>query len=208
MSSSSSLEPSPRSPRKPARDLALIAMFAGITAVLGAVPAWAPFGFAVPITAQSLGPMLAGSIIGARRGLASMLLFLVLVAAGLPLLAGGRGGIAVFAGPSVGFLVAFPPVAWVIGAITARVLPRYRIPAGLAANLVGGIGLMYLLGVPGMAWRADLSLGTALLANAVFVPGDLVKAIIATVVAKGVHLSYPRFADEARRQRDLRAGRR
>lgn len=199
---------SPSSNVRPARDLALIAMFTGIMAALGAVPAWAPFGLAVPITAQSLGPMLAGSVIGARRGFVSMVLFLVLVAAGLPLLAGGRGGIAVFAGPSVGFLVAFPLVALVVGVITERELPRYRLPVGIAANLIGGIGVMYVLGVPGMAWRADLSLGAALVANSAFVPGDLVKVAVACTVAKGVHAAYPRFADEARRRRETTAGRR
>ena len=76
-----------------------------MVAALGLVPAFTPPGFAVPITAQSLGVMLAGSILGARRGALSLVLLLVLVAVGLPLLAGGRGGLGVFAGPSVGFLL-------------------------------------------------------------------------------------------------------
>lgn len=192
---------------RPARELALIAMFAGITAALGLVPAWAPFGLAVPITAQSVGPMLAGSVIGARRGFAAMVLLLVLVAVGLPLLAGGRGGIAVFAGPSAGFLVAFPVGALVVGAITACELPRYRVPVGLLANVVGGICAVYLIGVPVMAWRAGLSLGTALVASLAFVPGDLIKVVVATIVAKGVHAAYPRFAEEARGRRERVAAR-
>src|SRR5665811_955470 len=95
-------------PRSPARDLALIATFAGFIAALGLVPAFYPFGTAVPITTQSLGVMLAGSVIGSRRGFASLALFLALVALGLPLLAGGRGGLGVFVGPSMGFLLAYP----------------------------------------------------------------------------------------------------
>ena len=50
------------------RDLALVAVFAGIVAALGLFPAVSAFGGAVPITAQSLGIMLAGAILGPRRG--------------------------------------------------------------------------------------------------------------------------------------------
>ena len=85
--------------RSTSRDLALIATFTGVVAALGLVPLFTPPGFPVPITAQSLGVMLAGAILGARRGFCSLLLFLVLVAVGLPLLAGRRGGLGVFAGP-------------------------------------------------------------------------------------------------------------
>src|SRR4051812_50124280 len=84
------------------RDLVHVALFAAITAVLGLVPA-VNVG-PVPITAQTLGVMLAGSIVGARRGFLSQLLFLVLVAVGLPLLPRGRGGLSGVAGPPAGVL--------------------------------------------------------------------------------------------------------
>ena len=84
--------------RSTSRDLALIATFAGVVAALGLVPAFLPPGFSVPITAQSLGVMLTGAVIGGRRGFLALVLFLVLVAVGLPLLAGGCGGLAVFEG--------------------------------------------------------------------------------------------------------------
>ena len=72
-----------------ARDLAVVATFAGFIAALGLVPAFAPFGFPVPITLQSFGIMLTGAVLGARRGASAVLLFLALVALGLPLLSGG-----------------------------------------------------------------------------------------------------------------------
>ena len=71
------------------RDLAHIALSAAITTALGSAPAISVGP--VPITAQTLGVMLAGSAPGARRGSLSQLLLLVLVAVGLPLLAGGPG---------------------------------------------------------------------------------------------------------------------
>ncbi|MFN7599597.1 MAG: biotin transporter BioY, partial [Cereibacter sp.] len=83
------------------RSLTHIALFAALIAVLGLVPQ-ITLAVGVPITAQSLGIMLCGTVLGARRGALAVVLFLVLVAAGLPLLSGGRGGLGVFAGPSAG----------------------------------------------------------------------------------------------------------
>lgn len=186
-------------PRSSSRDLALVATFAGVVAALGVVPAFTPPGFTVPITAQSLGVMLAGSILGARRGALSLLLFLALVAAGLPLLAGGRGGLGVFVGTSVGFLVAFPVAAWVIGWISERAGTPYRLHWGLVANVVGGIVVMYLFGVIGLAAVLDLSLVAAATTLWVYVPGDAVKVVIAALVARGVHAAYPGLLTRERR---------
>src|SRR5664280_3397277 len=70
--------------RLSSRDLALVASFAALIAVLG-LPGGIPvFGNAVPVTLQSMGVMLAGSILGWKRGALSVLVLLVLVAAGLP----------------------------------------------------------------------------------------------------------------------------
>lgn len=178
-------------PRSSSRDLALIATFAGVVAALGIVPAFTPPGFAVPITAQSLGVMLAGSILGARRGALSLVLFLALVAAGLPLLAGGRGGLGVFAGASVGFLIAWPVAAWVIGAISERAGTPYRLHWGLVANVIGGIVVMYLGGIVGLALVLDLTLVQAAATTWIYVPGDAVKVVVAALVARGVHAAYP-----------------
>lgn len=177
--------------RQPARDLALAAVFAAIIAALGLLPPLTPFGAAVPITAQTLGVMLAGAILGARRGGAAVLLFLALVALGLPLLAGGRGGLGVFAGPSVGYLIGFPVGAFVIGWLTERAGVPYRLHWGVVANVVGGLLVVYAFGIPGVALRADLPIEVAAAQALVYVPGDLVKAVLAALVAQGVHRAYP-----------------
>ena len=173
------------------RDLALVAMFTGVVAALGLVPAFTPPGFAVPITAQSLGVMLAGSILGARRGALSLVLLLVLVAVGLPLLAGGRGGLGVFAGPSVGFLLGYPVAAFVVGWLSERAGPTYKLHWGIVANLVGGVVVLYVLGIAGMALVLDISPAAATVASWIYLPGDAVKVVIAAVVARGVHAAYP-----------------
>ena len=74
------------------RNMTRIALFAALIAALGLIPSLT-LAFGVPITAQSMGVMLAGAILGAKRGALAVLLFMALVALGLPLLAGGRGGL-------------------------------------------------------------------------------------------------------------------
>jgi biotin transport system substrate-specific component len=192
--------------RSSSRDLALVATFTGVIAALGVVPAFLPPGFTVPITAQSLGVMLAGAVLGARRGFLAVLLLLVLVAVGLPLLAGGRGGLGVFATPSVGFLLGWPVAALVTGWLTERGGPAYHLPWGVVANVVGGIVVLYAAGIAGIAAVAGVSVHAAAVSTWVFLPGDLVKAVVAAVVARGVHAAYPGLLARRSREPRLTAG--
>ncbi|GAB2888309.1 biotin transporter BioY [Nocardioides pacificus] len=185
-------------PASAGRDLALVAIFAGVIAALGVIPAITPLGGSVPITAQSMGIMLAGALLGPRRATMAVVLFLALVAIGLPLLAGGRGGLGVFAGPSVGYLLGWPIAAFVIGWLTQVAGAPYRLWTGIAANLLGGVVVLYAFGVPGTAIRTDTSLWAALVAAWVFIPGDIAKAIITGIVARGVHAAYPGLIRERR----------
>ncbi len=173
------------------RDLAYVALFAAITAVLGLLPAVPVPGIPVPITAQTLGVMLAGSVLGARRGGLAMLTFLAVVAAGVPLLSGGRGGLAVFVGPSAGYLYSWPLAAFVIGLLTQLTWRRFTLAWAAVANLVGGVAVIYALGIPFTSLYGDVSLSAAATGALSFVPGDLVKAGIASVVAVAVRRAHP-----------------
>jgi|SRR5450631_67823 biotin transport system substrate-specific component len=177
--------------RLSARDLALVSSFAALIAVMGLPGSIQLFGNAVPITLQTLGVMLAGSILGWRRAALSVLVLLVLVAAGLPLLSGGRGGLAVFAGPSAGYLIGWVVGAAVIGWLVQRRLPAYPTWWGGLANVLGGIGAVYLVGIPVQAAVTGTSVWVATGASMMFVPGDAIKVVIATAVASAVHRGYP-----------------
>ncbi|WP_088348550.1 MULTISPECIES: biotin transporter BioY [Rhodomicrobium] len=179
------------------QDVAFIALFAAVTALLGLVPRIDLAFIPVPITAQSLGPMLAGSIIGARRGALSQVLFLLLVAAGLPLLAGGRGGLGVFVGPSAGFLIGFPFTALAIGLLTERFWAGLNFWKSLAIHLFGGIVVIHAFGIPVFAYVGGLSLIDATIATAVFAPGGVVKSLIAAWVTMFVKRGYPVIAPGA-----------
>ena len=124
------------------RSLTHIALFAALIAVLGLVPK-IDLAAGVPITAQSLGIMLCGTVLGAKRGALAVLLFLALVAAGLPLLSGGR---------NLGFMYLPYSRAWVILASavvcfgTWFLIEKTRLGAYLRAatenpTLVGAFGI-------------------------------------------------------------------
>ncbi len=171
------------------QDIVYIALFAALTAVLGLVPRIDPGIVPVPITAQSLGPMLAGSILGARRGGLSQALFVLLVAIGLPLLAGGRGGLGVFAGPSAGFVLGFAVAAAAVGALTERFWQRLTVLKALAANLLGGIVVLYAVGIPVLILVTGST--EAAIGAAAFLPGDILKAVLAAFLAIFVKRGYP-----------------
>ncbi len=182
--------------RLEAADLARIAVFTAIVAALGLPGGLSVFG-SVPITAQTLGVMLAGAVLGPWRGALSMVVLLILVAIGLPLLSGGRGGLGVFAGPSAGYLLGWVVGAFVIGLIVhgGPRLTRWRTILGL---LVGGILVIYAFGIPVQAFVTRLPLGPTALQSTVFLPGDLLKAAIAATITMTLARAYPR----AFRQRD------
>ena len=165
------------------RDLSHIALFTAMTAALGLLPPLMLPLLGVPITAQSMGPMLAGAILGARRGGWAAALFILLVALGFPVLSGGRGGFGILLGPGGGFLLAYPVAAYVIGLLCARAgRPLGFFPA-LGCILAGGILLLYAVGIPWIAAVAGISLMKAAAGSMWFVPGDLVKAVAAASVA-------------------------
>jgi biotin transport system substrate-specific component len=185
-----------------AADLARVAAFAALIAALGLPGTISLFGNAVPVTAQTLGVMLAGALLGGRRGMIACLVFLLLVAAGLPLLAGGRGGWSVFTGPSAGYLIGWPLGALVIGLFTERILPNYRFWAGLSINVVGGILVIYAVGIPVQAARVGSGLLAVVQSAVQYLPGDLIKVVVTTVVARQVHRAYPWLVERRRADRD------
>lgn len=174
-----------------ATDMARLAVFVAIVAALGLPGSFSVFG-GVPITAQTFGVMLAGAVLGPRLGALSMVVFLALVAVGIPLLAGGRGGVSVFVGPSAGYLIGWIAGAFIVGLIvhsSARKPTLWRTATGMA---VGGILVVYAFGIPVQSMVTRLSLEQTALASLVFIPGDLVKAALATMTVATLLRAYPR----------------
>ncbi|SLN20091.1 Biotin transporter BioY [Roseovarius gaetbuli] len=172
------------------RNLALVALFAALIAALGLIPKFT-LGFGVPITAQSLGIMLCGTVLGSRRGAMAVLLFLLLLALGLPLLAGGRGGLGLFVSPSAGFLIGWPVAAFVTGLVVEKWRgASLAVVAGIA-SVIGGILVLYVFGVAGLAVTLKKSGYEAALLVVAFVPGDIVKAVLAGVITAALAKARP-----------------
>jgi len=176
-----------------ARDLVYIALFAAITAALGLFPPFTLPVIAVPITAQTLGCMLAGAIAGARCGALALLLFDVLIFVGLPLLPGGRGGAGIFLGPGGGFLLAWPLAALCIGGLYQYSRQALSISKELLFMALGGIVVIYCCGVPWAAVMAGVTLKQAVLGALGFIPGDVIKVVLAVLVARAVRRAWPTF---------------
>ncbi|MDN5247029.1 MAG: biotin transporter BioY [Candidatus Cardinium sp.] len=172
------------------KDIVYIALFAGIFAALAVIP---PLLFVppVPITAQSLGPMLAGSILGAKRAALAALLFIAIMATGLPIMAGGHGGIGVIMGPSGGFILGFPVSAYMIGLLFEINWHRLNLAWAFIYILLGGIMVLYIFGLLWISILFDVQLYKAFLSSCIFIPGDMIKATIAATTAMVIKRTYP-----------------
>jgi len=178
------------------RDLVLAALFAAIIVALGLLPPIMLGFIPVPITAQSMGVMLAGVILGARRGTVAVLLVLLLAAIGLPVLSGGRGGLAVFAAPTTGYLIGWVFAAFVTGALAERLVrpAQGALTQSLgffAAAVAGGVVVLYAFGITYLAVVTGIDFGKAFLGSMAFIPGDLIKAAVAALAARAVMAGYP-----------------
>ncbi|AJT42864.1 biotin operon repressor [Psychromicrobium lacuslunae] len=179
-----------------AQDLSLIAVFAALLVVVAVVP---PIQIgnllSVPLTLQTLVVTLSALLLGVSRSFAAVGLYVLLGLVGLPIFAGFRGGIGLLAGPTAGYIIAFPLMALAVGALATLIVRRAWRLAPLLFVLAGIIGLLisHLLGIIGMMINGKLPLDKAIAADVIFVPGDLVKIVLATVLALALHRAFPRL---------------
>jgi biotin transport system substrate-specific component len=136
----------------------------------------------VPLTVQNLGVLLVGLLLGSRRGFAALALYLAEGAVGLPVFnPTGPGGIAQLLGPTGGFLMVYPFVAFVAGYIFERGAKSF------ARAAVAGLLAEILLFAGGLTW---LYVNTHSLAKAAylglywFVAAEVIKVMVAAVIAK------------------------
>jgi len=162
------------------KDFVYAALFAAIIMVLGFISFPLPFS-PVPVTGQTLGIMLAGSILTVRQVILSVSTFLFLGIVGVPVFAGGTGGLGIIVGPRGGYLIGFLIGAVVIALLRGKKKNILRL--GLA-NIVGGIGVIYIFGVLWLSYVTELGLSKAFLVGALpYIPGDLFKVFAATILA-------------------------
>ncbi|MFB4210786.1 biotin transporter BioY [Shouchella sp. JSM 1781072] len=172
------------------KDLTKISMMTAVLAVLGVIPPIPLPISPVPITIQSVAPMMIGGVLGGKRGGLSVLLFIFLVACSLPLLAGGRGGIGFLFGPTGGYIFGWAVVAFGIGFCVTRLKHKSFIKV-FSINLLFGLGVLYVCGASYLAATSGMGFGEALWLNVFYIPGDVVKALLATVITLRVLKAMP-----------------
>jgi biotin transport system substrate-specific component len=157
----------------------LIVVFGGVLLLFAASQIEIPLK-PVPITLQTVAVMLIGLTYTSRHALESILLWLGLIAIGFPLLAGFKGGIAYFAGPTGGYLAGFVLSAYLMAYFRERFsLNSWRSDALLC--LMGTL-LLYTLGV---AWLTSLiGFSNAIMYGLMpfILPGIIKGALLCTVL--------------------------
>ena len=161
------------------RDIALVCAGALLTVLCAQVSIHVP-GSVVPITGQTLGVVVAGAALGAKRGAASQLLYLVL-GLFLPVYADGAQGWHVVWGATGGYIVGFVIAAGVIGYLAERGVDR-RVAFAFLAFCFGQL-VIFGIGVPWLKVSTDMAWGDAIHDGfAIFILGGLIKAALGGVL--------------------------
>jgi biotin transport system substrate-specific component len=175
----------------------IILVLAGTALVtISAQFSWHASFSTVPITGQTFAVLLIAAVFGSKLGAATLIAYLAEGAAGLPVFADGRGGIAAIATPSGGYLFGFIIAAFVVGWFAERGWDRSRwivLPMLLANAVIYVPGLIWLheqfrvVGTP-ITWETTLDYGLW-----PFVAGDLAKLVAAALAVPAGWAIVERF---------------
>jgi biotin transport system substrate-specific component len=160
-------------------------VLASLMAALTAVGAYihVPIG-PVPIVLSTFFVILSGLLLGSHWGPTSMGLYLLVGAIGMPVFAGGKGGLAHFIGPTGGYLFGYVLASWITGFISERspgLLILDILAVLLGSLVIYGLGIPWLKLVTQMSWTKTLTAGMV-----PFLIGDAVKASVAIILARSV----------------------
>ncbi len=159
------------------KEICSIAIMTAITAVLAQISIPMPMG--VPMTMQTFAVTLAGIILGAKSGAISMVVYLLLGAVGAPVFAGFGGGVQNLIGPTGGFLLSFPLMAFLIG-IGVKLKKQKGmfllfLVLGTVSNYVVGV-LMFCIVMKASVWTG---ISACVLP---FIPTAVIKAAVASIL--------------------------
>jgi biotin transport system substrate-specific component len=170
--------------------LAAVLFITSLTAAAAQVSIPVPFT-PVPFTLQPMVVLLGGAALGARLGMASQVLYLLLGVAGLPVFAASPvlpQGILRLLGPTGGYLLSYPIAAFVTGMLAERGFDRRYFTSVVA--MAAGLAVVFAFGVAWLAWfarPAQPGLSAALQTGLYpFLPADLIKICVASAVMPAV----------------------
>lgn len=169
------------------RDLCYAGLFAAVIAVTAQISIPMPLG--VPMTMQTFSITLAAVVLGSRRSALSTVIYLALGAIGIPVLANFTGGIDRFVGPTGGFLISFPLMAFIIG---LGVEHRKAFKGAYVAALIAGTLANYAVGVVMFCLLMKKSVSVAMAACVLpFIPTAIIKAALASALGFAIRKRIP-----------------
>lgn len=160
------------------RGMVFMAIFAAIICI--AAPVSVQIG-PIPITLATFAIYLTGAILGGKRGMIAVIVYIMLGAVGLPVFSNFNGGFAALLGPTGGYIIGYVPLVFLTGIFSEMNSKKHR--TMVIGMLLGTIAL-YTFGTAWFMIMTKSSLGRALSLCALpFVPGDGLKIVCVTAIA-------------------------
>lgn len=169
------------------RDICYAGLFAAVIAVMAQISIPMPMG--VPMTMQTFAITLAAVVLGSKLSTISSLIYIIMGAVGLPVLANFSGGFDKFVGPTGGFLISFPLMAFIIGWGAEH---RKDFKGAYVLALIVGTLVNYVVGVALFCVVTNGSVAAGITACVLpFIPTAIIKAVLASIIGFGVKNRIP-----------------
>ncbi|MEZ5334515.1 MAG: biotin transporter BioY [Methanolobus sp.] len=162
------------------RKMVFASMFAALMAVGAYIRIPVPVS-PVPITLQTLFVLLAGAMLGKKWGTISVIVYLLLGIAGLPVFSGGSSGLGVIFGPTGGYIIGFVFGAFIIGLLFDR-YGREKIHYNILFMLAG-LFVIYAFGIFQLMTLASLTFAETLALGLIpYIPGMILKVLASSII--------------------------
>ena len=187
MSQAAQVETTVKKSKFSVRDICYTGLFAAVIAIMAQISIPMPLG--VPMTMQTFAITLAAVVLGSKLSAMASLVYLLLGAVGVPVLANFSGGIDKFVGPTGGFLISFPLMAYIIG---LGVEHRKAFKGAFTLALVVGTVVNYVVGVALFVVVAHSTIAVGISACVLpFIPTAILKAVLASVIGLNIRKRIP-----------------
>ena len=178
------------------RNLVLCAMCAAITCILA--PLSIPLAGGVPVSLATFAVMLSGVLLGGPLGALSQLIYVLLAAVGLPVLAGWTGGLGIVLGMTGGYIIGYIPCAWLTGLIYKKYGETAKKPVKILFMILGmtaGNIVLYVIGTAWFMFITEMTLKASLAACVIpFIPGNIIKMAAVIIIGLPVENAIRRTA--------------
>ena len=178
------------------RNLVLCAMCAAITCILA--PLSIPLAGGVPVSLATFAVMLSGVLLGGPLGALSQLIYVLLAAVGLPVLAGWTGGLGIVLGMTGGYIIGYIPCAWLTGLIYKKYGETAKKPVKILFMILGmtaGNIVLYIIGTAWFMFITEMTLEASLAACVIpFIPGNIIKMAAVIIIGLPVENAIRRTA--------------